>query len=128
MSDGKTPKSSLESGEFRGLQKLSLKGQLAVGFAGVIAMLVTAVIFVSARPTRTDVQATVRQMAPSQVQFAKLQGELASLRVAMQARAVGTSQRVSRLEAMLMKRLDKIDAKLDEIYGSGAREHKRRRR
>lgn len=130
MSDIKTPSSKLESGEFRGLQKFSIKAQIAIGFAGLMAtaigMLVAAVIFVSARPTHAQIKELVQHAAPSQVEFARLQGELTNLRNATQAQVTGNIQRMSRMEAMLLKRLDRIESKLDELQRE--RHHRRGRR
>lgn len=123
MSDGTTPKSNLESGEFRGLQKFSIKAQIAIGLAAVtataIGMLVAAVIFVSSRPTHAQTKELIHNAAPTKVEFARLQADFINLRSAMQAQSVGTSQRMSRMESMLLKRLERIDNKLDQLYHGG---------
>jgi len=110
------PEKEADSGEFRTLQKMSQRVQLLVWLGSLIVACVGGALYVSARPTRSEVVAMISERAPSRIRLVELKGEIKTANL----RYAGIEQRIERMRRDVSERLKAIEELVRDLYRSSA--------
>lgn len=122
-----TPRNSLDSGEIATRVGTRL-WKIVAAVLGVLVVVGPPTIYVVRLPSRTEVALMIQKSAPTRMEHAKVQREVNALDVVVKSENAGINRRMNRLEKMLMRRLDRIDAKLDDLQSDRWRQRQRRKR